>query len=134
MYVNARPTGSVVILDGSGTRFLAIRRARQPNAGKWDLPGGFCEGREHPASAAVREAREEVGVTVRLGPLIGLYVGSYEFQQEDLPVLDCFYVAWITAGDVVLDPAEASGYAWLPVADRRVSRSPRWTRRYVIST
>ena len=41
-------------------------RARDRERGWWDLPGGFCDGWEHPADAAVREAREELGVEVRL--------------------------------------------------------------------
>jgi 8-oxo-dGTP diphosphatase len=115
LYVNARPTGSVVIVDGS--TFLAIRRARAPREGWWDLPGGFCDGWELPADAAVREAREELGVRVRLGRFIGMYLGSYHYQNEDLPVLDCFWLASIEAGTLTLDPSEASEAAWLPLAD-----------------
>jgi 8-oxo-dGTP diphosphatase len=114
MYVNARPTSSVIILDGHD--FLALRRTREPNAGRWDLPGGFCDGWEHPAQAAVREAREELGVRVELGQFVGMYLGNYEFQGENLPVLDCFYLASIVEGELTVDPSEASGYAWLPLA------------------
>ena len=113
-YLNARPTASVVILDGE--RFLALRRAREPQVGKWDLPGGFCDGWEHPADAAVREAREELGVRVELTDFVGIYIGEYEFQGELLPVLDCFWVASIVEGELAIDPAEAAGYDWLPLA------------------
>jgi ADP-ribose pyrophosphatase YjhB (NUDIX family) len=113
--VNARPTAGVVVLSGS--RFLVLRRVQEPKAGQWELPGGFCDGWEHPAEAAVREAREELGVTVRLGELIGLYVDTYEFQGESLPVLDCFWLAEITGGEIALDPAEASEYAWVDLGN-----------------
>jgi 8-oxo-dGTP diphosphatase len=113
LFVNARPTATVVIVrDG---QFLALRRVREPSAGGWDLPGGFCDGFEHPADAAIREAREELGVTVRLGAFIGMYVGSYAFQGEELPVLDCFWLADIVAGEIRPDPDEASELAWLPL-------------------
>ncbi|HKT02730.1 MAG TPA: NUDIX domain-containing protein [Rugosimonospora sp.] len=115
MFVNARPTASVIVLDGD--RFLALMRVREPNAGRWDIPGGFCDGWEHPEQAAVREAREELGVQVKLGEFLGMYVGGYEFQGETLPVLDCFWLASIVDGELVVDPAEASGHAWLPLAD-----------------
>jgi 8-oxo-dGTP diphosphatase len=115
MFVNARPTASVIVLDGD--RFLALVRAREPSAGRWDIPGGFCDGWEHPAQAAVREAREELGVRVALGEFVGMYVGTYEFQGERLPVLDCFWLASIVDGELAVDPAEATGYAWLPLAD-----------------
>jgi 8-oxo-dGTP diphosphatase len=101
----------------AGDRFLALRRPREPNVGRWDIPGGFCEGWEHPEDAAVREAREELGVRVRLGDFVGMYLGRYEYQGETLPVLDCFWLASIVEGELAVDPEEASGYAWLPLAD-----------------
>ncbi|MEV6923145.1 NUDIX domain-containing protein [Dactylosporangium sp. NPDC051485] len=115
VWVNPRPTGTVIIVDGD--RFLAIRRARAPREGWWDLPGGFCDGFELPADAAVREAREELGVTVELGAFAGMYIGTYDYQEEHLPVLDCFWLATITAGEITLDPAEASEFTWLALAD-----------------
>lgn len=115
LYVNARPTASVILLDGD--RFLALRRAVPPRAGLWELPGGFCDGWEHPADAAVREAGEELGLTVRLDRFVGMYLGGYEFQDENLPVLDCFWLASPVGGELRIDPAESSGYAWLPLVD-----------------
>jgi ADP-ribose pyrophosphatase YjhB (NUDIX family) len=115
VYVNPRPTGTAIILDGG--RFLAIRRARPPREGWWDLPGGFCDGFELPADAAVREAREELGVSVELGAFAGMHIGTYEFQGEQLPVLDCFWLATIVSGEIALDPVEATEHAWLPLAD-----------------
>jgi 8-oxo-dGTP diphosphatase len=115
VFVNPRPTGTAIIRRDD--RFLSIRRARAPRAGWWDLPGGFCDGFEHPADAAVREAREELGVTIELGAFAGMHVGTYEYQGEQLPVLDCFWLATIIAGQITLDPTEASEYTWLPLAD-----------------
>jgi ADP-ribose pyrophosphatase YjhB (NUDIX family) len=115
IFVNPRPTGSAIVLDGD--RFLALIRVREPNAGRWDVPGGFCDGWEHPADAAVREVREEVGVEVALGQFVGAYLGSYLFQDEELPILDFFWLATIESGALRLDASEASGYAWLPLHD-----------------
>ncbi|BCJ63806.1 NUDIX hydrolase [Polymorphospora rubra] len=110
LFVNARPTVGLIVLDGD--RFLALRRAAEPGAGRWETPGGFCDGAEHPAAAAVREGREELGVEVTVGDFVGMYVGSYDFQGEALPVLDCFFLASIGNGAVKLDPAESSELAW----------------------
>ncbi len=114
LFVNARPTAGLVLLDGDPDRprFLALRRAAEPCAGRWELPGGFCDGWEHPADAAVREAREELGVEVTLGDLVGMYVGSYDFQGERLPVLDCFFLARLNGGDITLNQEEVSGMSW----------------------
>jgi 8-oxo-dGTP diphosphatase len=110
LFVNARPTASLVVLDGD--RFLALKRAAEPKAGLWETPGGFCNGWEHPADAAVREAREELGVEIILGDFVGMYVGSYDFQGERLPVLDSFFLATLGPGRIVLDPGESSDMDW----------------------
>ncbi|MFI5844426.1 NUDIX domain-containing protein [Catenuloplanes sp. NPDC051500] len=116
VYVNARPTSGLIILSEDGTRFLALLRAREPKAGLWELPGGFCDGWEHPSESAVREAREELGVDVTLGALVGMYVGSYDYQDETLPVLDCIYLATLPPDAVItLDPAEAAELTWFPI-------------------
>lgn len=110
LFVNARPTANVIVLDGG--RFLALKRAIEPKVGLWETPGGFCDGWEHPADAAVREAREELGVAVTLGDFVGMYVGSYDFQGERLPVLDSFFLARIDGGAISLDPTESSDMDW----------------------
>jgi ADP-ribose pyrophosphatase YjhB (NUDIX family) len=115
LWVNPRPTGTVIIVAGES--FLAIRRSRPPRVGWWDLPGGFCEGWELPADAAVREAKEELGLDVRLDRFVGMYVGEYHYQDELLPVLDCFWVASIVSGEIALDSAEASEHAWLSLVN-----------------
>ena len=115
IFVNPRPTGSAVIVDGE--KFLVLLRAREPNAGRWDLPGGFCDGWEHPRDAAVREVREELGLDIRLDDFVGMYIGTYDFQGEALPILDCFWLATVVGGEIHLDPAEASGFMWADLAD-----------------
>ena len=119
LWVNPRPTGSCIIVDRfpGGASFLAIRRAGPPRVGWWDLPGGFCEAWEAPADAAVREVREEMGLDVRLERFVGMYIGRYPYQEEIVPVLDCFWVATIESGEIVLDPAEATEHTWLPLGD-----------------
>jgi ADP-ribose pyrophosphatase YjhB (NUDIX family) len=116
-YNNARPTASLIILDDAG-RILLLKRARPPQEGLWETPGGFCDGWEEPAVAAVREGREELGVDVALGPFVGMYIGDYVFQGERFPVLDCFWMARLPAGaSLVLDPAESVEAGWFPLDD-----------------
>lgn len=120
LFVNARPTVNLIVLDGALDRpsFLALRRATPPRAGYWETPGGFCDGWEHPAEAALREGREELGVAPIIDDLLGLYLGSYDFQDETLPVLETFYLARLPADTLIrLDPGESSEMRWFPLAD-----------------
>ncbi len=67
--------GCLVIDDG---RVLLLRRGIEPSLGKWTFPGGYVDLGETPAECALRETREEVRMTVTLGPLIGLYAPRKE--------------------------------------------------------
>ncbi|HVQ96816.1 MAG TPA: NUDIX domain-containing protein [Mycobacteriales bacterium] len=64
------PCAGAVVHDEAG-RLLLVRRGREPGRGLWSLPGGRLEADETPAEAAVREVREETGLDVLAGRLIG---------------------------------------------------------------
>ncbi len=59
-----------VITDESG-RLLLIQRGHEPGMGLWSIPGGRIEPGETDAHALVREMREETGLIVTCGPLLG---------------------------------------------------------------
>lgn len=54
-------------------RILLMRRALEPSRGAWTFPSGFMEIDESCEECAVREALEEVGVSVRPDGLVGIY-------------------------------------------------------------
>lgn len=59
-----------LVHDDEG-RLLMIRRANEPDKGRWSLPGGRVEPGESDAEATVREVLEETGLGVEFGELVG---------------------------------------------------------------
>ena len=62
--------GSIII---EGDRVVLVKRAHPPIQGHWSIPGGVLEVGEMVREAAVREAREETGLIVEPGELLGVY-------------------------------------------------------------
>jgi 8-oxo-dGTP diphosphatase len=76
VYANPAPTASALVVDGEG-RVLLTRRARDPGAGLWDLPGGFIDEEEDALATLGRELREELGVEVEPGRFVGSLSDRY---------------------------------------------------------
>ncbi|MGH2861202.1 MAG: NUDIX hydrolase [Solirubrobacteraceae bacterium] len=74
-YVNPKPCGEAVVVHEE--HILLVQRAHAPWRGRWDIPGGFCEGDEHPMHAAERELLEEVGLRARAEVYLGTWMDSY---------------------------------------------------------
>jgi 8-oxo-dGTP diphosphatase len=62
--------GAIIIEDG---RVVLVKRAHPPLQAEWSIPGGVLEVGELVREAAIREAREETGLTVEPGELLGVY-------------------------------------------------------------
>jgi 8-oxo-dGTP pyrophosphatase MutT (NUDIX family) len=67
--LGVRSSVSAVIFDGRG-RLLLQQRS---DGGQWGLPGGSVEVGESLREAVVREVREETGLRVAPGRLVGVY-------------------------------------------------------------
>jgi len=62
--------GAIIIED---ERVLLVKRGHPPLLGEWSIPGGVLEIGEMLREAAVREAREETGLIVEPGELLGVF-------------------------------------------------------------
>lgn len=61
-----------VLIARDGKVLLGKRGAGTREPGKWAFPAGFVERGEEVESAAAREAREEAGLEITVGPLLAL--------------------------------------------------------------
>jgi 8-oxo-dGTP diphosphatase len=71
-YLDPKLAVGTIIRD-ERDRVVLVRRAIEPGYGKWVFPGGYVDRGEQVQAAAVREAREETGLDVRLEGLVDIY-------------------------------------------------------------
>ena len=108
-YVNPRVVVSVIpVREG---RVLLQRRAIEPRSGYWTFPGGFLEADERPEAGAAREAREEVGLDVAIGDLLGVY------SRPHVAIVLVVYVGLAAEGDAVVGDHESSEVRWFAADD-----------------
>jgi 8-oxo-dGTP diphosphatase len=95
---------------GGGHTVLLVRRANEPFAGSWALPGGFLEPRELLEHGARRELREETGLEV--GELEQL--GAYDTPGRDPRgwIISVVYIARVAAELPVAGADDAADARW----------------------
>src|SRR5262249_36513439 len=92
-----------------GDRFLVRQRPQGTvYAGYWEFPGGKCQPGEPPDQATARECFEEIGLRVVVGPLRRVTTHRYPPGPVELFFYDC------TTEDPSAQPAEGSGFQWVP--------------------
>ncbi|HTM31075.1 MAG TPA: NUDIX hydrolase [Vicinamibacterales bacterium] len=89
---------------------VLVKRAIEPGYGKWVFPGGYVDRGEEVTLAAIREAREEAGLDVRLDRLIGIY--SYAGRTPIIIV----YAATLVGGELVVDEEGLEARWFAPTA------------------
>jgi mutator protein MutT len=115
-FAHSAATASAVVWDGEG-RVLLSRRASDPAAGKFDLPGGFVEEGEHPADCVVRELEEEAGITITDPELLGIWMDRYEYKGRTVDTLNLYYSARIGEGDTPEPADDVAEFCWFAPDD-----------------
>lgn len=91
-YINPAPTSTALLRNTQG-QLLMVRRARDPQKGMWDLPGGFIDNNETVEQALQRELQEEVGVTADTLNYFGSWVNTYVYKDVPYMTLDLIFIA-----------------------------------------
>ncbi len=106
------PSVAVLPVREDGAVLLMLHHA----SGRWETIGGMVEPGEDPATAARREAREEAGIEVELGAVLGV-VGGPGFEVtypngDRVAYVSPVWSATIAGGDPVADGEEALDLRW----------------------
>lgn len=113
------PSVAVMVMDAA-RRLLLVRNAE---TGEWQTVGGAIDPGESPAEAAVREAREETGLEVRLVRLVGVYGGpSFVLRYPNGDLCDyvtCAFEARVAGGVEQADGEETSELGWFTAGEVR---------------
>ena len=91
-YLDPKLVACTVFMHDGG--IVLLKRAHEPQRGKWVFPGGFVDRGEPVDTAAVRETREEVNLRVGLTGILDVY----SFPGEATVVV--VYAAHVLSGNL----------------------------------
>ena len=127
VYYAKNAVGAAVLLT-AGNSVLLVQRKDEPYQGYWMLPAGFVEYGERPDVTAVREALEELGLTVTLTGLVGAYFGDDDPRNVAILLV---YRATIAAGELQPgDDAMAAAFFRRGALPKRIAFPRGNARRY----
>lgn len=106
-------TDCVVFTKEEEPKVLLIQRGNEPYKGCWAFPGGFMNMEETAEECAVRELKEETGLTVKQIQQIGAY--SKVDRDPRGRTISIAYLAIVDAPAAVSGMDDAAKAAWFPL-------------------
>jgi ADP-ribose pyrophosphatase YjhB (NUDIX family) len=124
------PSANVLVINNQG-EILMIRRT---DNGNWAVPGGGMDLGESITETAVRETREETGITCEITGLVGIYTNPrhvilYTSNGEVRQEFSIVFTARPTGGEL-RSSSESSEPQWVsPVAIASLQMHPSMRQR-----
>lgn len=106
------PAVSAVIRNNVGEVLLALSQGDD----EWSLIGGGLEPGEEPASAILREIREELGIEAEVSQIVGVYGGEDMFitypNGDRCAYVTTAYACQLVSEKLTIDEDELREVAW----------------------
>jgi 8-oxo-dGTP diphosphatase len=106
------PTIGVSVCVVQAGRVLLTQRARPPFENLWSLPGGHVKRGESLREAALRELKEETGISARLGEIIGWH----EVIRPEKHIVIAVFAARFDSGEAVAAD-DAKAVRWVDLSE-----------------
>jgi len=98
--VKATVAADIIIQYDDGGIIL-IKRRNEPYKNQWALPGGIMDEFETIEQTAIREAKEETGLDIKLAQLVGVY--SKPGRDPRGRTISVLFAATIVGGSLMAD-------------------------------
>lgn len=106
---NTRPPTEIgiAVVEQAGHFLIGVRGAQTVLAGKAEFPGGKCEPGESSRECAVRECREETGLSVQ--PIRKLHAVTHSYPHGTVAL-----EFWLCEPDEPKTQTPINGFRWVP--------------------
>ena len=117
--IHQHSAGGVAVRQLGGRNEIAIIRTTEE--GRWQLPKGIIDPGESPEQAALREVREEAGITCELiEPIETIeywFVASYDGPKKRYHKKVSFFLMKFVSGDVADHDHEVTEARWVELGE-----------------
>ncbi len=109
--VDNRPKIGVGVIVIKEDKILLGKRKNAHGEGSWAFPGGHLEYKEKVEDCAIREVKEETGISIK-----NIRMGTFTndiFEKEEKHYVTLFVISYFASGEVqVMEPEKCEKWAW----------------------